>query len=245
MLPDFESAVSGMPPGGDRTFSLTFPEDYHGKEVAGKPAQFELHVKQVAQAKVPELDEAFARQFGIASGSVEELRKEVEANLNLELKRKIEGRLKDQALRGLRGLADFALPRALVEQEAQNLVQRAAANLREQGMKAEDIRLSPDMFSAQAQERVALGLIVAELVRSNNLQARPEQVKALVQETAQTYEQPEAVVRWHYEKRERLAEFESMAVEQNVVDWVLERARVTDVPTTFESLMTPPPERQA
>ncbi|HEY1325468.1 MAG TPA: trigger factor [Casimicrobiaceae bacterium] len=245
MLPEFEAAVTGMQPGEGKTFGLTFPEDYHGKEVAGKLAQFELHVKQVAQAKVPELDEAFARQFGIASGSVEELRKEVEANLNLELKRKIEGRLKDQALRGLRGLADFALPRALVEQEAQNLVQRAAANLREQGMKAEDIRLSPDMFSAQAQERVALGLIVAELVRSNNLQARPEQVKALVQETAQTYEQPEAVVRWHYEKRERLAEFESMAVEQNVVDWVLERARVTDVPTTFESLMTPPPERQA
>jgi len=245
MLPEFEAAVTGMRADDTKRFEMTFPADYHGKEVAGRLAKFELHVKQVAEPRVPELDEAFARQFGIASGSVDELRKEVEANLNLELKRKIEARLKDQALGGLRGLADFALPRALVDQEAQGLAQRMAANLREQGMKTEDINLTPDMFTEQAQERVKLGLIVGELVRSQELQAKPDQIKALVQETAQTYEQPEAVVRWHYEKRERLAEFESMAIEQNVVNWVLERARVTDTPTTFEALMTPPPERQA
>lgn len=245
MLPEFEAAVTGMQAGETKSFPLTFPADYHGKEVAGLLAQFELAVKQVAQPKVPDLDEAFARAFGIASGSLEELRGEVAANLNLELKRKLEANLRDQALNGLRRLADFALPRALVEQEAQGLAQRMAASLREQGVKPEDIKLTPDMFTEQAQQRVALGLIVGELVRSHNLQARPEQVKALVQETAQTYEQPEAVVRWHYEKRERLQEFESMAVEKNVVDWVLERARVTDVPTTFEALMTPPPGRAA
>jgi trigger factor len=244
MLPEFEAAVTGMHAGENKAFDLTFPADYHGKEVAGRVAHFDLHVKQVAQPRVPELDEAFARQFGIASGRVDDLRREVEANLNLELKRKIEARVKDQALAGLRGVADFALPRALVDQEAQGLAQRMAANLREQGMKAEDINLTPDLFAEQAQERVKLGLIVGELVRSQDLQAKPEQVKALVQETAQTYEQPEAVVRWHYEKRERLAEFESMAIEQNVVNWVLARARVTDAPTTFEALMAPPPGRQ-
>jgi trigger factor len=245
MLPEFEAAVTGMTAGEDKAFSLTFPADYHGKEVAGRTAQFALTVKQVAEPKVPALDEAFAKAFGIASGKVEDLRTEVESNLRLELKRKVEATVKDQALKGLRGLADFALPKALVEQEAQGLMQRMAANLREQGMKAEDVRLAPEMFTEQAQERVALGLIVGELVRREGLQAKPEQVKARVQELAQTYEQPDAVVRWHYEKPERLQEFEAMTIEQNVVDWVLARAKVVDTPASFESLMAPTEARAA
>jgi trigger factor len=239
MLPDFETATLGIAAGETRDFSLTFPEDYHGKEVAGKVAHFTLTAKDVAEAHVPPLDEAFAKAFGIASGSVSALRAEVEANLKLELKRKLEALVKDQALRGLRERAQFALPQSLVQIEMQGLMQRMAQNLRQQGAKSEDIKLTAEMFRTQAEERVALGLIVGELVRGEGLQARPEQVKAMVQEIAQTYEQPDAVVRWHYEKRERLAEFEALAVEQNVVDWVLARVRVNDVPTTFEALMAP------
>jgi trigger factor len=239
MLPDFETATVGIASGETRDFSLTFPADYHGKEVAGKVAHFTLTAKEVAEAHVPPLDEAFAKAFGIASGSVSALRAEVEANLKLELKRKIEALVKDQALKGLRERAQFALPQSLVQIEAQGLMQRMAQNLRQQGAKPEDIKLNPEMFRTQAEERVALGLIVGELVRGEGLQARPERVKAMVQEIAQTYEQPDAVVRWHYEKRERLAEFEALAVEQNVVDWVLARARVNDVATTFEALMAP------
>lgn len=240
MLPEFEAAVAGMRAGESKAFPLTFPEDYHGKEVAGRTAQFALTVKQVAEPRLPELDAAFAQGFGVKSGSLDELRAEVRSNLELELKRKVEGTVKDQVFKGLRAQADFALPRALVEEEARALMQRMAGNLREQGVKAEDIRLTPDIFMQQAQERVALGLVVAELVRTESLQAKPDQVKALVREAAQTYEQPEAVVRWHYEKPERLAEFEAMAVEKNVVDWVLARAKVNDVSATFEALMTPP-----
>ena len=239
MLPDFEAATTGIATGETRDFSLTFPADYHGKEVAGKVAHFTLTAKEVAEAHVPPLDEAFAKAFGIASGSVAALRAEVESNLKLELKRKIETVIKDQALKGLRERAQFALPQSLVQMETQGLMQRMAQNLRQQGAKAEDIKLSADMFRTQAEDRVTLGLIVGELVRKEGLQARPEQVKAMVQEIAQTYEQPDAVVRWHFEKRERLAEFEALAVEQNVVDWVLARARVTDAPTTFEALMAP------
>ena len=239
MLPDFENATNGIAVGETRDFSLTFPADYHGKEVAGKLAHFTLTAKEVAEAHVPPLDEAFAKAFGIASGSVDALRAEVETNLKLELKRKIDAVVKDQALKALRERAYFELPQSLVQIEAQGLVQRMAQNLRQQGAKSEDIKLTPDMFRTQAEERVALGLIVGELVRSEGLQARPDQVKAMVQEVAQTYEQPDAVVRWHFEKRERLAEFEALAVEQNVVDWVLGRARVNDVPTTFEALMAP------
>ena len=139
----------------------------------------------------------------------------------------------------MREQTQIALPRALVDIETQGLMERTAGRMREQGMKAEDAKLTPDMFRQQASERVALGLIIGELVRKEGLQAKPEQVKARVEEIAQTYEQPDAVVRWHYEKRERLAEFEALTVEQNIVDWVLARASVNDVPMTFETLMTP------
>jgi trigger factor len=239
MLPEFEAALLGTAAGESREFPLSFPPDYHGKEVAGKQAQFSLKVKQVTAPKVPPLDAAFATAFGIKSGSVDDLRAEVEANLKLELKRKLDTVLKDQALKGLRATTQLTLPKSLVEQEALQLARRMAANLQQQGMKPEDIKLTPEMFRSQAEERVALGLILGEVVREKGLEARPEQVRALVQDVAQTYEQPDAVVRWHFEKPERLAEFEALAVERNVVDWLLGQARVTDVPTTFEALMGP------
>jgi len=238
MLPEFETAVAGMEPGATKTFTLVFPADYHGREVAGKEAQFTLTVKDVAEPHVPALDTDFAKAFGIASGEVADLRKEVETNLRLELKRKIEASVKAQALAGLRERATFEVPRALVESEAHILRRRAIASMREQrNMKPEDLEVSVDVFRPQAEERVALGLIIGELVRAEQLHAKPEQIKALVSETAQTYEQPDAVVRWHYEKPERLRDFEAMVLEQNVVDWILARAKVTDQTATFEDLM--------
>jgi trigger factor len=239
MLPEFETALPGMKAGETKSFDLTFPPDYHGKEVAGKTARFALTVKEAARAAVPALDGAFATAFGIKTGKVEDLRAEVEANLKLELKRKIESVLRDQAMRALREKTQLTLPKSLVEQEAVILMRRMAANLAQQGMKPEDVKLDPGMFRTQAEERVALGLIIGELVRAENLQPKPEQVKAMVHEIAQTYEQPEAVVRWHYEKPERLADFEAMAIEHNVIEWVLGKAQVKDVPTPFEALMAP------
>ena len=239
MLPEFEAALQGAAAGDTRAFPLTFPADYHGKEVAGKSAQFALTVKQVTTPMIPALDSAFATAFGIKSGNVDDLRAEVEANLKLELKRKLDATLKEQALKGLRQTSELTLPKSLVEQEALQLARRMAANLQQQGMKPEDIKLSPEMFRPQAEERVALGLILAEVVRDKHLEARPEQVRAMVQEVAQTYEQPDAVVRWHFEKPERLSEFEALAVERNVVEWVIGQAKVTDAPTTFEALMGP------
>jgi len=237
MLPEFETAVAGMNEGEPRTFSLTFPADYHGKEVAGKEAEFTLTVKSVEAGIAPEVDAEFARTFGIASGSVDDLKAEIAANLKLELKRKIEVKVKEQVFSALRQNATFVVPKSLVEIETQNMMQRMATDMREQGMKAEDINLSPETFRAAAENRVALGLILSEVVRTEALGAKPEQVKALVQEAAQTYEQPEAVVRWHYEKPERLNEFEGLAVEHNVVAWVLARAKVVERATAFAELM--------
>ncbi len=237
MLPEFDAAIAGMSEGETKTFGLTFPADYHGREVAGKHAEFTLTVKSVSAAVLPEVDADFAKAFGIASGSVDELRAEIAANLRLELKRKIEAKMKEQAFAALRQSAQLALPKSLVEEETRALAQRMVADLRQQGMKPEDIKLTPEMFRASAEGRVALGLVLAEVVQTHGLQAKPDQVKALVQEAAQTYEQPEAVVRWHYEKPERLSEFESLAVEHNVVEWVLGRAKVADKPTAFADVM--------
>jgi trigger factor len=239
MLPEFEEAVTGMSAGDSKTFTMTFPADYHGKEVAGKPAEFVLTVQSVATPVLPPVDAEFAKAFGIASGDIEDLKTEVTSNLRFELRRKIEAKVKEQALAALRKSAEFAVPKALVDIEAESMAQRMAADLQKQGMKADDIRLTPDLFRAEAENRVALSLALSEVVRRDSLQARPEQVKALVVEAAQTYEQPEAVVRWHYEKPERLNEFEALAVESNVVNWVLARAKVHDTPATFAELMTP------
>ena len=238
MLPEFEAAITGAAAGDAREFPLTFPADYHGREVAGKEARFTLTVHRVEAPETPALDSEFAKAFGIASASVDDLRREVEANLRLELKRKVDAAIKAQALSGLRQRATFAVPKALVDSEAHALRERTLANLREQpNVKPENLDLSLDVFRPQAEERVALGLIIAELVRNEQLHAKPEQIKTLVTETAQTYEQPDAVVRWHYEKPERLRDFEAMVLEQNVVDWILARAKVTDEPTTFETIM--------
>ena len=243
MLPEFEAAVTGMSAGETKTFALTFPADYHGKEVAGKAAEFDAdrEIGRRARACRRSTPNSPRRSASRAAASTSS-QAEITANLKLELKRKIEGRLKEQAFAALRSKAEFVLPRSLVEIEAQNMAGRMAEELRQQGMKAEDMKLTPEMFRAGAEERVALGLVLAEVVRAHGLAAKPEQVKALVQEAAQTYEQPEAVVRWHYEKPERLNEFEALAVEHNVVDWVLARAKVVDQPTTFADLMGPPPQ---
>jgi trigger factor len=239
MLPQFDAALTGMSVGETRTFPLVFPADYHGKDVAGKTAEFAIALHALSEPKLPEIDAEFVKAFGIASGNVDELRAEINSNLTLELKRKVDAAVKDQVMKALLLNVSVPAPKSLVEQEARSLVTRAAAELKNRGIKPEEVDLSPATFQQQAQERVTLGLILNELVRSHQLQARPEQVRALVAEAAQSYEQPDAVIRWHYEQAERLSEFEMAAVERNVVDWALTQAQVVDRPTSFAELMEP------
>ncbi|HEX7272905.1 MAG TPA: trigger factor [Casimicrobiaceae bacterium] len=239
MLPPFETALTGMSAGESKTFPLQFPSDYHGREVAGKTAQFVLSVKAVSEPQLPPVDEEFARNFGIASGSLDELRSEIAGNLDVELTRKIEGVLKDQVMKALQATCQTVVPKSLIEMEAQSLLERASAELKNRGIKIEDVELNVDMFRPQAEERVAFSLILNELVRLHELQAKPEQIRALVEEAAQSFEQPDAVIRWHYEQPERLNDYEVRAVERNVIDWVLARARVQDRPTPFSALMEP------
>ncbi len=239
MLPEFDVALVGMAAGAAKSFDLVFPADYHGREVAGKTAHFSISVHSVAQPILPEIDAEFARKFGIASGSVDELRAEVTANLTVELKRKIDTVLKQQVMQALRSTSKLVVPKSLVELEAENLLRRTSDEMKQRGARESDLPAKADIFRPQAEDRVALGLILNEIVRVNQLQAKPEQVRALVADAAQSYEQPDAVVRWHYEKPERLNDFETGAVERNVVEWALGRAQVDDEATTFSALMEP------
>lgn len=237
MLPDFEKAIEGMEAGETKTFDLTFPEDYFAKDLAGQAVQFEITVKQVQAPKLLEVDAEFARSMGISDGDVAKLREEIEGNLKREVKHRIEARLKDQVMNALLKANPIGIPTALVEMEVQRLMQQARQDMEQRGMKMKDFPIQPEWFAEQAARRVALGLILAEVVKTEQLQAKPEQIKALLEETAQSYEHPEEVVRWYYAQPQRLTEVEGLVIENNVVEWVLAKAQVTDKAIPFDELM--------
>jgi len=237
MLPEFEAGVVGMKPGESKLVQASFPADYQGREVAGKTAAFKVTLVRVEAGELPEVDAAFARALGIADGDLDKMRAEIRANVEREVRKRLGSELKQQVMQALHAVAKLELPRALVEMEVQRLVGAARADLQARGLKMEQLPIDPQMFEDQARRRVALGLIVAELVRKHDLAAKPQQVRALVEEHASSYEQPGEVVRWYYSQPERLAEFEGLAVEDNVVQWVLRNAKTVDKPVAFEQLM--------
>jgi trigger factor len=237
MLPEFETAAHGLKKGDSKTFDLTFPADYFGKDVAGKTAQFTLTAKDVAAAILPTVDTEFVKAFGVPSGDVAELRKEVKSNLELERKRRVFQAVREQVFKALRQQVNVTIPMSLIAAEAQRMAENASQELQSRGAKGDASQVSASTFEPAATERVAMGLIVGELVRTKNLQATPDQVKALLTEQAQSYEKPEQVVAWYYQDAKRLSEFEAIALEQNVVDYVLKNAKVTDKATAFTDLI--------
>jgi trigger factor len=237
MLHDFEKAVAGLAAGGTRKFDLKFPDDYGSKDVAGKTAVFDVVVKKVEAPKAPALDADFARSLGVADGDLGKMRAEVKANVEREVKKRLGDDLKQKVMQALLDNTSLELPKSLVDMEIQRLVNGARADLEARGLKMQNIPLDPTLFEAQAKRRVALGLIIAELMKAKGLAAKPEQVRALVEEQAASYEQPDEVVKWFYSQSDRIAEFEALALEQNVVDWVLGQATVTDRPVPFDELM--------
>src|SRR5574343_359377 len=237
MLPDFENAVEGSKTGETKTFDLTFPADYHASDLAGKTVQFDITVKQIQAPVLPELDAEFATSMGITDGDVTKMRAEIEGNLKREVKRRIEGKLKDQVMEALLAANPITVPTALLDMEIQRLMQAARHDMEQRGMKIKDMPIKPEWFADQAKRRVALGLILAEVVKQEKLQATPDQVRAMVEETAQSYEHPEEVIRWYYAQPQRLQEVEGVAIENNVVAWALSKAKVTDKSAVFDELM--------
>ena len=237
MLPEFESGLAGVTAAEHKSFPVGFLADYPGKEVAGKTANFEVIVQKVETPRLPEIDAEFAKSLGVADGDIAKMREEIRENVQREVKKKVESEVKQKVMQALIDSTTLELPKSLVEIEMQRMVQQTRADLEARGIKLERLPVKPEALEGQARRRVALGLILGELVKSHELGAKPEQVRALVTEQAQTYEQPFEVVRWVYSEPQRLSGFEGLAVESNVVSWVLGRAKVEDKAISFDELM--------
>ncbi len=237
MLPEFEAGVLGLKEGESKDVEVHFPEDYHGKDVAGKTAVFTITVHNVAEPILPEVDADFAKALGIADGDVAKMREEIKKNVAREVKRRVDARNTEAVMEALRKAHSFDLPQVFVRDEAQRLADEMKQNFAQQGLDASNFDLPADMFTERAEQRVALGLLLPTLVEEFKLQATDEQVKAIIADVADSYEDPQEVIDWYFEDRSRLAGPTNLAVEANVVDYVLGKAQVTEKALSFEEVM--------
>jgi len=238
MLKEFEDAVRGMKTGESKTFPLAFPADYHGQDVAGKTADFLVTVQKLEAANLPEVDDALAKSLGIADATVAGLRADIRKNLEREVKFRLLARNKQAAMEALVAKAELDLPQSIIQSEVDRLKDGARADLKQRGIKdADKAPLPDDIFRPQAEQRVRLGLVVAEVVRTHELHAKPEQIRTHIEELAASYERPEDVVRWYYGDNQRLAEVEAVVIESNVAEFVLGKAKVSEKTVSFEELM--------
>ncbi len=238
MLEQFDQGVRGMKVGGSKTFPVAFPADYHGKDVAGKEADFLVTMKKVEAAHLPTVDDAFAKSLGIKDATVAGLRDDVKRNLEREVKQRVLSRNKASVMDSLLSVSELDVPKALVDGEVERMVANARADLKQRGVKdADTAQIPAELFQGQAERRVKLGLVVGELVRANNLQAKPAQLQAHIEELSQSYEKPAEVMRWYLSDRQRMAEVEAVVIENNVARFVLEKAKVTDKTVAFDELM--------
>jgi trigger factor len=237
MLPEFEAASLGLKAGDTKSFPLSFPADYHGKDVAGKTAQFTITVKSVNWAHMPVVDDAFALSMGVTEGGVTKMRTEVKENLDREVKRRITSLLKNEVMEKLNTLCEFEVPKSLVSSEQERLVEGARQDLIQRGLpNAKDAPIPAELFADQALKRVRLGLILSDLVKKHGLGATADQIKAEIDEQAATYEDPKEVVRWFYSNPSRLKDIENMVLENNVIKHFTSLAKVTDKAISFEEL---------
>lgn len=236
MIEGFEEGLVGAKAGEEKTLDLQFPDDYAYEKVAGKPVQFTITVKQVEKPQMPEVDDAFAERFGIKEGGVEALRQEIRANMEREMAQALKNRVKQQVMDKLLEINSLDIPKGLIDNEAQALMRQT-----EQQMYTPDgksgVKLDPSMFEEQAERRVSLGLVMSEVVKKHDIKADPTKVREAVESLAASYEHPEEVVNWYYGDRQRLGEVESLVLEDQVVDWVLEQVEVNEVPSSFEELL--------
>jgi trigger factor len=237
MLPEFEAATVGLKVGESKTFPLPFPDDYHGKDVAGKTAEFTITLKKLEWAHLPQVDAEFAKSLGVEDGDIAKMREDIKLNLEREVGGRVKAKTKDSVMDALIKITELDVPKALVEQDVERLVQMTRQDMQQRGMDVKDMPFPPELFTAQAERRVRLGLILAEVVKSNSLQATAEQVKAQVEDFAQSYEDPQQVLKYYFSDRQRLAEVEALVLEENVVNYVLGKAKVAEKLVAFDELM--------
>lgn len=239
MLKEFEEAVVGMKVGESKTFPLSFPEDYQGRDVAGKTADFMVTLKKLEATHLPEVTNELAKSLGVADATVEALRADIRKNLEREVKYRLLGRNKQAALDALVAQAELDLPNSIVQSELDRMAQGAREELKQRGIKdADKAPIPEEVFRPQAERRVRMGLVVSEVVRMHNLQATPDQIKAHVEELAASYEKPAEVIRWYYSDNRRMAEVEAIVIENNVTNYVLSLVKPMVKEVSFDELMS-------
>jgi len=237
MLPDFEAAIIGMKAGETKSFEMTFPEDYHGKNVAGKKVVFSVSLHGVEAAKIPEMDAEFATAVGITDGDVSKLDDEVRINLTREVTRRLKVQNKEAVMEALLSVAEFEVPKGLVELEVKSLMQQTMKDMEARGVNMKDMPMESDIFTERAEKRVKLGLILSEVVQKNSLQARPDQTKAMIEDYAQGFDEGEQIIRWYAADPKRMIEVENLVLEENLVDWAMGQAKTSDKQADFKELM--------
>lgn len=234
---EFDDNLIGNKPGSKITFKITYPADHKPEQLAGKTVSYDVTLTSVEQAILPKIDADFARSLGVEDGDVKKMQAEIKESLKQEVAKRIRAKLKEQVFSALVTAVKVEVPRALVSSEINRLMQLAQQNLQQRGVDLSNVNLEPTMFEEQARQGATLRLILAELVNKNSLQANEDQTRAMVDQFAQSFEQPEDVVRWYYAEPKRLDEPAALATEENVVEWVLKSAKVTDKKVKFDDLM--------
>lgn len=236
MIEGFESGLLGAGAGDQRILDIKFPDDYRVESLAGKPVVFEVSVKQVEEPVLPELDADFARELGVADGSVDSLKAEIRSNMERELSQKLRARLKDRVMKLLVEVHDLEAPQVLVDAEAARMKQQAKDEMARAGQRT-GVELPLDLFREDAARRVKLGLLIAEIVKANNIRVDENRMRSLAEGFASAYENPQQVIDFYMNDSNARGGLENLALEDQVVDWALDAAQVEDKPTTFDDVM--------
>jgi trigger factor len=237
MIPGFEEQVTGLPVGATKTFEITFPEGYGNEKLADKVAEFEIEVLKIESPVLPEIDAEFIKAYGIDSGDEEEFRADVQTNMQRELDQALKSRLKNAVMDALYATVPVALPMVMIDQEVESLMKPYYENAKKRNVDINDVKPANADFEDQAKRRVALGLILAEIIQQNEIKAGDDQVRVVIDEMAASYEDPEQVVSWYYGDKKRLAEVEQLVLEDATVEWVLGKVKVTDENVAFSDVM--------
>lgn len=233
----FDDELIGGKTGSSKTFEITYPADHNPAELAGKKVSYTVTFNSVSQPVLPKVDAEFAKSLGVDDGDVNKMRAEIKLSLEQEVEKRIKARVKEGVFQALVAAAEFEVPKVLIGAEINRMMQMTAQNLQQRGMNPKDIQLEPGMFEEQAKRGTALRLILSEIVNTNSLQANADQVRAMVDTFANSYEKPEELVNWYYADVKRLDEPAALATEENVVNWVLEKAKVSAKKIKFDELM--------
>ncbi|MDD7805295.1 MAG: trigger factor [Endozoicomonas sp. (ex Botrylloides leachii)] len=244
MIPGFDDGLVGMMAGEEKVLKLTFPEDYHAKKLAGKTAEFSCKVSKVSTPVEPELDNAFFERFGVKDGNLEAFRSEVAKNMQRELRQAVKGKIKSQVMDGLLKLHDIEVPSVLISQEIDRMREQAVQSWNGENNDFDPKQLPAQLFETQAKKRIALGLLVNEVVKQRKVEVDDERVRVMVEEMAAAYQQPQDVIDWYYNNDQQLSQVKYIVLEEQVVDTILESANVSEKACSYQDAIKPEQKQQ-